>query len=333
MARVCRERGIEGVWLRRRANVAWITDGADVHCNAASELGVASVLWTPRCKTVLCDGIEAPRLRAEEFGSEWEFRVSPWHQPAALPAGEIASDWPDDLLVDARAPLDEGELARLRELGADTAEVLRGVMFDIRPGWSELDAAGELGGRLRKRAIQAPVVLIAADERIARFRHPIATARRCERAMMVVVCAERRGLIVAATRIVHFGELAPELRRRHVATCRVDAALHAASQPGTRWCDALAVAQRSYAEQGFDGEWELHHQGGPMGYAARDFLATPRETRTIRERQAIGWNPSITGTKSEDTLLSGGEVLTAMHDWPACGSRPDFLVRREVFGR
>jgi len=41
----------------------------------------------------------------------------------------------------------------------------------------------------------------------------------------------------------------------------------------------------------------------------------------------VGWNPSITGTKSEDTILSSGEVITGMKNWPVCGSRPDILCR------
>jgi antitoxin VapB len=36
--------------------------------------------------------------------------------------------------------------------------------------------------------------------------------------------------------------------------------------------------------------------------------------------QAFAWNPSITGTKSEDTILIGrdqNEIITEMSDWPA----------------
>jgi Xaa-Pro aminopeptidase len=327
LASFCRERAVDGVWIRRRANIAWATDGADVHCNAASELGVASLLWTPERKLVLCDNIEGPRMRAEEFFGDWEIGESRWWEPGRAPRGKYASDWPDDALVDLRAPLTELEVERARELGRDTAEVMRGVMFEIRRGTSELEIAGSFAGKLRARAIGAPVILVAADERIERFRHPIATEKRCERALMLVVCAERRGLIVALTRLVHFGALPAVLRRKHDAVCKVDAALHTTTKPGMRWCDLLEVAQLTYAIEGFADEWQKHHQGGPMGYAPRDFVATPSETRAVRERQLVGWNPSITGTKSEDTILSGGEVLTAMSDWPTCGTRPDILVR------
>jgi Xaa-Pro aminopeptidase len=327
LASFCDARGVDGIWIRRRANVAWLAGGADVHCNSASELGVASILWTREKKSVLASSIEEARLRAEELGSEWELAVTPWWLGEAAPSGAYATDWPDDVLCDLRAPLTAREVGTARALGADAADVVCRLMHDVRPGWSEHEAAGELTARLAERGIAAPVVLVAADERADRFRHPIPTALRCVRKLMVVLCAERRGLIVALTRLVHFGPLPEELDRKHDAVCRVDAALHAATRPGARWCDLLAVAQRAYAEKGFDGEWKLHHQGGPMGYAPRDFLATPSETRRVVERQLAGWNPSITGTKSEDTILSSGEVLTSMRDWPMRGSRPDILVR------
>jgi hypothetical protein len=70
-----------------------------------------------------------------------------------------------------------------------------------------------------------------------------------------------------------------------------------------------------------------------MGYECRDFCVTPSSKGRIAPRQMVGWNPSIAGTKSEDTILSADsagapEILTAMSDWPMLGSRPDILVRR-----
>jgi hypothetical protein len=56
------------------------------------------------------------------------------------------------------------------------------------------------------------------------------------------------------------------------------------------------------------------------------------------ENQPFAWNPSITGTKSEDTILAtsqGPQVITAAQDWPMVSvegedgawQRPDILVR------
>ena len=56
--------------------------------------------------------------------------------------------------------------------------------------------------------------------------------------------------------------------------------------------------------------------------------------RIDRDHQAFAWNPSIAGTKSEDTVLithSGAEVLTQTPDLPVLESdsieRPDILIR------
>ena len=47
-----------------------------------------------------------------------------------------------------------------------------------------------------------------------------------------------------------------------------------------------------------------HHQGGPIGYVARDYRVDFGTPGVIAENQAFCWNPSITGTKSEDTVIS-----------------------------
>ena len=320
------ERKLDGVHLRRRCNIAWITDGADVHCDAASSLGIASVVWTPHAKVVLTDDIEAARLLDEELSSEWEVRAARWWEPQDAPAGRFATDWPEDAIAELRQALVPGEIERAKALGAETAEAVQRVLQCVRRGASEHEVAADLASALRRRGIFLHVALVAADERIGLYRHPIPTGKRVERCLMAAVCAQRRGLIVCLTRLVHFGAVPEDLRRRHDAVCRVDSVLHAATRPGARWCDVLAKAIAAYAEEGYPDEWRKHHQGGPMGYEPRDFKATPAETRAVLAGQLVGWNPTITGTKSEDTILSDGTVLTAMSDWPMNGARPDILA-------
>jgi Xaa-Pro aminopeptidase len=328
LAEFCKKGGYDGVWLRRRSNIAWISDGADVHVDASSSTGVGSVLWTPKKKWVLCNNIEDRRLREEEFGKDWTFDVTKWWESGAAREGRFATDFPDDPFADVRASLTDLELQRIRALGRTTADALERVMKAIRPGMTEHEIAADLVGRLRARGILVPVMLVASDERIAKYRHPIPTSKKVRKSVMVAACPRQHGLIVAVTRLVHFGRIPPELRHKHDALCIIDAALHAATAPGQRWCDILAVGQQVYRDTGFGDEWKHHHQGGPMGYEGRDYFAKPSETRRVVENQAVGWNPSITGTKSEDTILSSGEVITSMKNWPTCGSRPDILCRR-----
>lgn len=332
LRRLCDARGVEAIVLRRRSNIAWLTDGADTHIDLSSRLGVGTLLWTPSKKTVYADNIEMARFRDEEFKDGWEYVERPWVEDEKLPAGKFLADWPDDEIAPCRYSLTTAEMDRARVLGREAAQALCLALRQVKRGMTEHALAGYIAGGLRTRGIFTPVLLVASDERIRKYRHPIPTSKRIDAMVMAAICAERDGLVVSATRLVHFGEMPAELKRRHDAVCRVDAAYHAATRPGARWCDAMAAGLKVYRDTGFGDEWTRHHQGGPMGYELRDFKVTPTETRTVQPNQLVGWNPSITGTKSEDTILSTGEVVTVSPDWPevdlgAGVRRYDILVR------
>jgi antitoxin VapB len=81
----------------------------------------------------------------------------------------------------------------------------------------------------------------------------------------------------------------------------------------------FALARAAYAAEGHPDAIEQHHQGGTIGYRSREIIATPDDDTPLAEGMACAWNPSITGTKSEDTILLTGdspETLTTMAGWP-----------------
>ncbi len=110
-----------------------------------------------------------------------------------------------------------------------------------------------------------------------------------------------------------------DLWHKAEAVARVDATFIAATRPGRSLGQIFRHAMAAYAETGFPDQWHLHHQGGPAGYEPREYVATPSSTDIVSVGQVYAWNPSTTGTKSEDTMLVGeadNEVLTAVEDWP-----------------
>ncbi len=136
---------------------------------------------------------------------------------------------------------------------------------------------------------------------------------------MLVLCGRKHGLICSITRLVHFGPLSDEIRKKQTTVAQIDAEMIAATRPGFTIGDVFRKAQSIYASTGFPDEWQLHHQGGSAGYAPREFTATPTSTQPILVGQAFAWNPSITGVKSEDTILVGehsNEIITEMPGWP-----------------
>jgi Xaa-Pro aminopeptidase len=119
---------------------------------------------------------------------------------------------------------------------------------------------------------------------------------------MVVVVAERWGLHVAATQFREFEPAAPDLRERAGSIEHVVDAMQSATHVGNSLGDVLAAARAAYAERGLENEWTLHHQGGSIGYAARERIATPGDKTPIRPGMAFAWNPSAVGYKAEQTL-------------------------------
>jgi Xaa-Pro aminopeptidase len=330
------ESGLRGALLGSPAWFAWITGGGRNHVAVGTERGVGAVLVTADAAYLLADNIERARLEEEELnGLPLEAREFPWwsgglasEATKVVPAAELATDLPlpgayslgvaEALRL--RNPLLPEEVERYRALGRDAAVVLTHVAFHCRPALSEHQLAGMLAGGLSDFGITPNVVLVAADERAFTRRHPLPTARRLERYAMLVIGGRREGLHLSATRLVHFGPISEELRQRHLACARVDAAFLAATRPGAEIAEVFRAGQAAYAGEGWPDEWQHHHQGGPTGYAGRDLRAAPECAGVVRPGQAFAWNPSIAGTKSEDTVLvtdAGLEVLSETPDLPS----------------
>ena len=137
-----------------------------------------------------------------------------------------------------------------------------------------------------------------------------------------MACAQRDGLVVSLTRIVSAGPASEDLRRRTRSTAGVMGRLLAATRPGATGRGLYDTAAKAYAEAGFPGEQRKHHQGGACGYRTRDWVAHPASEDVVDAPQAFAWNPSITGSKVEETAIAFGdddavEVVTSTPGWPA----------------
>lgn len=328
-------KGLSAVVLTRQDNFAWFTCGGDNHVVTASDGGVASLVITPDRKYVVTSNVEAGRIRDEEVTGDYEILHCPWHEEASRAAGIIreivgvgrgASDdgraglpllEPD--FAELKYSLTLEEMDRYRALGKDCSVVMTNVASIMERGQTEEEIAGIIANMLIAHGVTPIVLLVAADDRIEKYRHPIYTNRHIKNRAMLVVCGRRTGLICSLTRLVSFGKLSRELAEKHRACCAVDAAFILSTQLGVETGAIFRAAMDVYAKYEFRDEWKLHHQGGPTGYAGRDYKVTPTETRRVLPNQAYAWNPSITGTKSEDTILAlekGPEVISAPMDWP-----------------
>jgi antitoxin VapB len=331
-----------GVLLNAQHNFSWLSAGGTNGVDTSREQGACALLVRDDGRRfVLASRIEMPRLLAEEISEDdFEPVEFAWEEEKAsatfladcalklLNDGDaLGSDLSmggkaravEGALARCRYQLTDSEIERYRTLGRETGEAIGQMMRTLKPGETEREIARRASDALAARGARGVVVLVAADERLRRFRHPVPTERRWENILMVAVCARRDGLIASLTRIICTGPIADELKRRTLAAARVNAQLLAATQAENTGAQLYRIAARAYAEEGFEGEHHLHHQGGACGYRTRDWVAHPSCTEKVEVNQAFAWNPSVTGTKVEETCLARAdriELITSTPDWP-----------------
>jgi len=327
LAELMESRGVDAVVLRRPANFAWYTGGADSTVDHVAPEGVADLVVRADSQLVLTSTIEAPRMRAEQTPA-LEVVEYPWHgdRDAALRevvgrariGGDVGLNGMLDLSDDIarlRRTLDPDAIDSLRVVGHDASAAMAEAAAAVVPGMTEHEAAAALAGACRSRGLTATVLLVAADHRIVQHRHPVPVGARIERRAMLVASAERGGLYANLTRIVELDEPDPELTRRVGACEEILARMREeATGPGRTLAEAFADCRRFYADAGFPGEWRRHHQGGLSGYASRELIATPATEHAMSSGQVFAWNPSVTGAKSEETFVltdTGPEVVAS----------------------
>lgn len=324
---------LQALLLQRSSSFAWATCGAASYVNTASTTGAASLLITPDKHYLITNNIEATRLEQEEklHYQGWDFQIFPWHANNDLVEklvgkAKLGSDFPTPGALDISAQLSRLRCAllpeeniRFRVLARLCAESMNAAIHAIRPGMSEHQAASLLAEQTLSRGVQAIVNLVAADERIFRFRHPLPTFNDIDKYLMLVLVGRRWGLTCSITRLVYFGVMPQEYREKSEALANIDATMIDATRPGTAMQQTFAAGLAAYAQQGYPDEWRNHHQGGPTAYETREFLVNETSLDLVQPGMVFAWNPSIKGCKSEDSIEIGpqtNEILTQITGWP-----------------
>jgi Xaa-Pro dipeptidase len=342
-------RGLDAAVLGTSDHVAWVTGGIT---NPVERGASASPLWL----VVRHDGasavttnVERDRVDAESGLDELGIPLVevPWYEAGALEraAAELA-DAPrehvgglgadvDDDLVELRLALLPSERERLGSLAVDATRALEDALREWAPGELDVDVQARISERLDRAGAFGACLIVGGDDRVERFRHPLAAGVPMAWLAMGVVVAERGGLHAAVTRFASAGRLTDGVRAARDAALSVEAATLDACVRGARYGDVLSALERGYAEAGHPDAWAEHYQGGPVGYRQREFEIAPTQTESrwystpVEEGHAVAWNPSVAGGgKAEDTYLverGGLRRLTETGTWPLRDGRPAVL--------
>jgi len=329
------KRGLAGILLCRQDNFSWFTAGKANSVVMGADIGFTPILVTPTKKYIITNNIEAPRIMEEEVQNQGFKLVSlAWYhfdneflnRVKNLAEGRVGSDAPFPGLElvarefsELRYILTADEIERYRWLGTQSTKAMEESCREIIVGQSEFEIGACLAKKLFNQGITPSVLLVGTDERIFNYRHPVPTEKKLQKYAMIVVVAVKGGLNVALTRLVHFGPPPQEIVEKHKAVVNVDATLITSTVPGKSYSEIFDKGARAYAQAGYPDEWKKHFQGGPIGYGPREFNATFETHQEVLVNQAVAWNPTITGVKSEDTFIVTGkdrEMITTTANWP-----------------
>ncbi|WP_434521675.1 M24 family metallopeptidase [Halorubrum sp. AS12] len=336
------ERGLEAVWFARPNGFAWLTGGDNV-VDADAPTGVAAAGYDGDLR-VITDDIEADRLADEELPDAFAVESFPWYADSLAdavaersPAPAAADfDVPGFEDVDGsrlRQPLTDDDIERYRELGREVAAAVETVCRNLEPEDPEYEVAAGIDISLASRDVDTPVVLVGGAERAEAYRHFTPTDAALGDYALVSVTGERAGLYASMTRTVAF-DTPDWFEQRHRAAARVEATAIRATEAAAAGRlsggddtadtadtagDVFAAIRAAYDAVGFPDEWENHHQGGAAGFAGREWIATPDGDEPVRWPMGYAWNPTVQGTKSEDTHLVAPDLterLTKTGRWP-----------------
>jgi antitoxin VapB len=320
-------------------SVAWLTGGLTNRIEPGNPVSPVWLVVTPDAVAAVTTNIERPRLAAEA-GLDFELHEAPWHEPggiarcaADLAGGSVAEI--EDELVALRLALVPPERARLAALAGDAASALEEALRAWQPGQIDFDVQARVAERLERVGAFGACLIVGGDERVERYRHPLAAGVPMRQLVMAVVVAERHGLHAAATRFASAGPLSPSVRQARDGALAVERATLGACVPGATYGEVLEELAGAYAATGNPDAWRDHVQGGPVGYRQREFEIVPGQVDSpwyataLEPGHALAWNPSLAGGgKAEDTYLLEDDGLRRLTDtggWPLEDGRPAVL--------
>lgn len=325
-------RGYDGVILGRRDNYAWVSGGAKNHVLSSTEDGVAYYMISQDAVKLMADSSDLARMSAEQDPLKAEAFLVPWYESAqehmrrmfqgkvyVSDTGIAGTENVQEELTELRMKLSERELERYRKTGHLCAQIVEEVCREALPGDTEEGVACKLKCRCIENGISPDCVLVGADERILSYRHPMPTEKKIEKSLMVVLGGEKYGLNISITRMVSFVPVSEETRRRYEKTRYIFACMQMMMRDGKTYGEYFKEVQALYREAGYEEEWKMHHQGGPTGYGCREYVALPGMDKRMQAGQAYAWNPTIQGTKCEETTYLGRqgiETFTRTESWP-----------------
>ncbi len=321
--------GASAALLKKVDNFAWITSGARSYVTLGDLEGIASILLTKDGASVFSKNPETTRLVHDELPDNLEVTEYPWFEDVESFVGKaMDSDDPvteDDpefakFLLENRTRLSDYEIKNYEETGSKTAKALEKAMKEFTPDMTEIEAKALVEAELARENLDTILVLVFGDESRSLYRHNLVRNVKLGRRIFASVNSKMHGLVISATRTVEFGR-DKNFEKQYEKNVEMETEILDASLTEKDLFDVFEKIMHAYSSHGYRDEWRLHHQGGLAGYNSREIVVTPTSHFKIGDGTAFAWNPTVTGTKSEDTYVRTKEGMKLVSidkngDWP-----------------
>jgi Xaa-Pro aminopeptidase len=323
-----------GIILSTQTNFLWFTGGRRNQIIKNADTSLVHLLITKNKKYLLSTRSDADRIMDEELAElGFEPVLYDWYRHSYLDAldkiglkGVIGCDFYhtnfpniEEDLKQMRISLSDFEVGRVKELCKEYTRLLTDFCLNLKPGVAENDLAADLQYACVKSNIDPFVLMVGSDERINKYRHPVATDKKVQKYVLIATCVERDGINVTLSRSVYFGKIPDELEKKQNAVNVIEATYFAHALPETPLRDLFAIGKAAYSKLGYPKEWKNHTQGGIVGYTPREYPVTQDSEIKVGINNLFGWNPTIRGVKAEDFIVvqkDGIEQLTIDPRWP-----------------
>ncbi|MCL4416501.1 MAG: aminopeptidase P family protein [Actinobacteria bacterium] len=225
----------------------------------------------------------------------------------------------EDLLINLRVNLTYHEIGRTIQFCKRYTKILTEFCLELKPEIKECEIAASLNYRLLMDNIKATVLMIGSDDRIFKFRHPVATNKIVNKYLLISTVVEEDGINISVSRSVYFGKAPKNLHRKQYLVNFIDATYYNYSISGRNLTELYIKGKETYSKMNLLYEWEKHTQGGIIGYTPREIEIKENSNYTLNNNNLISFNPTIEGVKTEDVLLIEDDKpkqLTIDNNWP-----------------
>ncbi len=328
------QKGLSGVILSTQTNFLWFTGGRRNEVLKNADISLVNLFITTDKKYLISSSSDLDRVMAEELeGLGFEPVKYEWYDGSPIeaagklvPGGKIGADFSEsgvenieDGLMALRIELTEHEMDKAEKFCKQYSALLTDYCMALKPGITEISLANDFTCLCLKSGIRLPVALVGSDERIFKYRHPVATGKKIDSYVLFATVAEKDGINISVSRSMYFGEPPKEIIKKQEAVNQIEAAFCGSSKSGVSLGDVFKAGRKAYKDLGYEDEWKNHTQGGIIGYKAREIVATDLSEQKLKNNNLLSWNPTIAGAKAEDIYLLDGEKtrqLSIDERWP-----------------